>query len=468
MNADLVKLLATVHDDPEGFFQLVLHAEPRTWQAKVLREIGERLAAGEKHVRVLCRTCHGSGKTYLAAGLALFWTATRPRSRGLTLATTWTGVADLLWVEIARQYRGSLLAKAGIGRLLNTSLSIADGWDLVGLSSDESVNLEGRHGAAALRIVDEAKSARPDIIESTEGLLDAVETLDIFISTPSIPSGPFFTRDVKGGQDIVRAVVTIDDLIAEGLPGKAEWKAARLAEWGANSPEFESRCMARYISDAEGALFPFAWVERAMAARFAVNGPPVAGLDVAGSVAGDETALALLSGPDDLHRYRVLSVTGWHERDTQESKGRALSIVRSAGATILAVDVVGIGKGLSDSIRREFRGVSEFRASDKAKTPDRYMNLKAEIAWKFRGLLEAGLVRLPQSATLRAQLVAMKYEITAQGKIKVVDPNDSPDHVDAVLIALSRATSSTWIIPGKQPIWVGGSRFNAMGAMSRL
>jgi len=433
---------------------------------KVLREIGDRLRAGEKHVRFLGRTCHGSGKTYLAAGLGLFWTATRPGSRGLTLATSWTGVSDLLWVEIAKLYRASLLAKAGIGRLLDTSLTFGDAWDLVGLSSDQSVNLEGRHGDAALRIVDEAKSARPDVIESTEGLLDAPETLDIFISVPSIPSGPFFTRDMKGGRDIVRAVVTIDDLIAEGLPGKAEWKAARLAEWGSNSPEFESRCMARYISDAEGALFPFAWVERAMAANFDVPLVPVTGLDVAGSVAGDETALALLAGPDDLGRYHVLSVTGWHERDTQESKGRALHLVHAAGAKVLAVDVVGIGKGLSDSIRREFRGVTEFRASDKARATERFMNLKAEIAWKLRGLLEAGLIRLPQSATLRAQLVAMQYEITTAGKIKVVDPNDSPDYVDAVLIALSRAGAGAWLASG-QPILVGGPRFN-MSAMSRL
>jgi phage terminase large subunit len=467
MNADLVKLLAAVHDDPEGFFHLALKATPRIWQARVLAEIGDRLRAGDKHVRVLCRTCHGSGKTFLAAGLGLFWTATRPGSRGLTLATTWSGVSDLLWVEIAKLYRGSLLATAGVGRLLQTSIEMADGWDLVGLSSDQAVNLEGRHGAAALRIVDEAKSARPDIIESTEGLLDAVETLDIFISTPSIPSGPFFTRDMKSGDDIVRAVVTIDDLIAEGLPGKAEWKAARLAEWGANSPEYESRCMARYISDAEGALFPFAWVERAMAATFDVPLVPVAGLDVAGSVAGDETALSLLSGPDDLGRYHVRSVVAWHERDTQESKGRALQLVHAAGAKILAVDVVGIGKGLADSIRQEFRGVTEFRASDKARKPERFMNRKAEVAWGFRGLLEAGLVRLPQSAKLRAQLVAMKYEITTAGKIKVVDPNDSPDHVDAVLIALSRAGAGSWLAAG-QPIWVGGPRFSEMGAMSRL
>jgi hypothetical protein len=438
---DLAALLAELHDDPLGFFRLVLKVEPRRWQARGLAEIGDRLRAGEKHIRFTGRCCHGAGKTMCAAGLGIFWTATRPGCRGVTLATTWTGVADLLWVEIAKLYRGSLLAQAGVGRLLDTSLTFADGWDLTGLSSNENetINLEGRHGAAALRIVDEARSVRPAALESTEGLLDAPETCDIWITVPSIPSGPFFDRDTKG-KDIVRAVVTIDDLVDEGLDGKAEWRARRLEEWGENSPEYQSRCLARYVSDAEGALFPFSWVERAMtAADFEVDLSPVAGLDPAGSVAGDQTAFATISGPDLLGRFHVRGVTGWHERDTQASKGLALMLVREAGADVLAVDTIGVGKGLSDSIRQDFPAVVEFRASDRANDPTRYVNRKAEIAWELRRLLEGGLIRLPKDAALRAQLVAMKYEILSSGKIRVVDPSDSPDLVDAVLVALSVA-----------------------------
>ena len=437
MTHDLVALLAEVHDDPAAFWRLVLRGEPRAWQARVLAEIGDRLRRGEKHIRFVGRTCHGSGKTFLAAGLALFWTFTRPESRGLTLATTWSGVSDLLWLEIARLYRDSLLAAAGVGRLLDTSLTIADGWDLVGMSSDVGANLEGRHGAAALRIVDEAKSARPDIIESTEGLLDAVETMDIWITVPSIPSGPFFDRDVNGGPDVIRAIVTVDDLIAEGLPGKREWRDARAAEWGANSPEYQSRCMAQYVSDAEGALFPFPWISRAEDAGFDVPLVPVAGLDVAGSVAGDASALALVSGPDVLGRYHVLSVTGWHERDTALTRGKALHLAREAGAVTVAVDVVGIGQGVADAMRGGGVGIVSFRASDKAQDPERFTNLKAESAWKLRGLLEAGLIALPKHDGLRRELLAMKYQITPQGRIKVVDPPDSPDLVDSVLIALA-------------------------------
>jgi hypothetical protein len=405
---------------------------------------------------VLCRTCHGAGKTTVAGGLALWWYSTREHSRTITIAPTWAVVEGVLWVEIGKLYAGSLLARARAGRLLNTSLEMAPGWDLEGVASDRPTNLEGRHSTiAAGRIVDEAKAVDPLTIESTEGLLDAPETLDVWISTPSIPDGPFFSRDVKG-EDVIRAVVTVDDLIAEGIPGKAEWKKRRLEEWGEQSPEFQSRAMARYISDAEGSLFPFVWIDRAVAQTFDVPLAPVAGLDVAGSVAGDETVLALVAGPDEEKRYRVRSTTGWHERDTQASRGRALAICREARARVLRVDVIGLGKGLSDSLAQDFN-VEEFRASDRAEDATRFANAKAEKAWFLRSLLEAGRIRLPNSPVLRAQMLGMRYKIDPAGRIRIIDPSDSPDHVDAVLIALSGAEESkgepALVLPARRLVW---------------
>jgi phage terminase large subunit len=439
-SADLASLLALCHDDPALFWKLILRGSPRRWQRGVCEEARLRLARGERHLRILIRSCHGAGKTTLAAVLALWFVSTRPYARGLTTAPTWAGVEGVFWVELTRLYNGSLLASAGRGRLLQTELSFEAGWDLVGLSTDHPVNLEGRHGAAGCRIVDEAKAVEPGVFESTEALLDAVETLDVMISTPSIPSGRFYEVDMKGGPGIIRSVVTIDDLIAEGLEGKKEWRDARALEWGLNSPEFESRCMARYISDAENALFPFSWIERAMEAGVSIDMAPVAGLDVAGSVSGDQSALALLAGPSEDGLYEVKLVSSWHERDTATTRGKALMLARAAGCVTIAVDYVGIGAGVGDAMREEKGiGIVPFRASDRAPEPDRFQNLKASIAWTLRLLLESGHVRLPKHDGLKRDLLAMKYAITPAGRIKVVDPPDSPDCLDSVLIALSIA-----------------------------
>lgn len=440
--ADLEAIFARSYFDPEFFMVHVLRATPRAWQRKSLDEIRVRMARGERRLRVLVRSCHGSGKTFLAACLVLWWVATRPEARGLTTAPSWAVVENTLWPEIRRVYNGSLLRALRFGRILDTEFQVRDAWYVVGAASDKPDKLEGHHSpTAAMRVVDEAKAVDSDVIDSTEGMLDAPETFDLWISTPSIRSGAFYARDAKGGDGVIRLVVTVDDLIADGVPGKAEWKADCAAKWGEESPIFRARVMGEYIDDDKGALFPFSWIERAMTDRWATRGQPTVGFDVAGSVDGDESAVAVAFGPDEDGRIEVREVSSWNERNTQVSKGRVLAIAREANAKRIRIDVIGIGKGVKDSIAHDDGAVNidEYRASDRPSDPERFVNRKAEDAWSFRDRLEKDLIQLPADDLLREQLAGMRYEINAQGRTKVIDPADSPDRADAVLIACAEA-----------------------------
>lgn len=448
---DLEAIFRRSYYDPVFFAEHVLRVKLRAWQRRVLEQIRDRQANGERHLRMLARTCHGSGKTFLAAVVLLWWITTRPESRGLTTAPSWAVVEGTLWPEIRRVYNGSLLRPLRIGRMLDTELQIRDAWYAVGAASDNPAKLEGHHSpVAAIRIVDETKAVEREVLEATEGMLDAPETLDFWISTPSINSGPFHERDTKGGDNLIRIVVTVDDLIADGVPGKAEWKAERVADWGESSPTYRARCMAEYLDDAEGALFPLSWIERAMTPRWGMLGQPTVGFDVAGSVDGDESAVAELYGPDDDGRIEVRTVKGWQERDTQVSKGRVLAFARDTKAKKIRVDVIGIGKGVKDALdhERDVCAIEEYRAADKPLDSERFTNRKAEDAWTMRDRLEKGLVQLPADELLRKQLSEMKYEITTQGKIRIVDPDDSPDRADAILIAAAgrgRVDGAGWL-----------------------
>lgn len=449
--ADIEAIFRRSYFDPVFFAEHVLNVKLRAWQRRALEEIRDRQARGERHIRLLARTCHGSGKTFLAAVVLLWWITTRPESRGLTTAPSWAVVEGTLWPEIRRVYNGSLLRPLRVGRLLDTEYQIRDAWYAVGAASDNPAKLEGHHSpAAAIRIVDETKAVESEVLDATQGMLDAPETLDFWISTPSINSGPFHDRDTKGGDKLIRIVVTVDDLIAEGVPGKAEWKAECIEKWGETSPTFRARCMAEYLDDAEGALFPLSWIERAMTSRWGMLGQPTIGFDVAGSVDGDESAVAELYGPDSEGRIEVRKVIAWQERDTQVSKGRVLAFARDTKAKKIRVDVIGIGKGVKDALSHEsgVPAIEEYRAADKPLDGERFANRKAEDAWAMRDRLERGLVQLPLDDLLREQLAGMKYEITVQGKIKVVDPDDSPDRADACLIAAAgrgRVAGAGWL-----------------------
>lgn len=463
---DIVELFEACYDDPLLFFEEVLYVKPRKWQRRILSEIRDRRQRGELHTKLHIRTCHQSGKTFMSGGLVLWWGGTRPGSRVLTTAPTWKGVEDLLWNEIHKLYEQGLLAQLRLGRMLDVKWDMGRGWFATGAASDKPANLEGQGSEiAAARIVDEAKTVPDAVYVATQGMLASAETLDVWISTPSIRSGKFYMRDMDGGDEVIRAVVTIDDLIEDGVPGKVRWKEEALKEYGGEDHfEYRSRAMGEYIDNAEGALFPFSWIERAMftdeerAARkleaWHVGGQITVGYDVAGSVDGDENATAAVCGPDNLMRYEVKGMDHWHERDTMVSKDRVVETMRELRGRCVRVDVQGLGKGVSDAILREVRErnltffVEEYRSADQAGEPNqpettdpgdpknRFLNKKAENAWSVRMAMEQDRVRLPKLPKLREQMAAMKYEIR-NGKIRVVDPeNDSPDWWDAVLMAI--------------------------------
>lgn len=442
----LVELMVLSRNDPAFFILNVLRTPEwtdtrgrerrlRRWQEKLLGEIRSALLRGERHIEVVIRTAHGSGKTFLLSALLWWIIATRKGSRILTTAQSWSGVENLLWPEIHAHYRRSLIQ--GWGRLLNTEFYVQDTWYAVGAASDRPVNLEGHHSmTCAARIVDEAKAVEDAVFVSTEGILDAPETFDFWITTPALRTGRFFERDTGGDRSVIRAKVTIDELVEDGVPGRLEWRQKRLKEWGADSPFYRSRAMAEYIDVGDGSLYSMEWIEAAFGARWVEIGRPEVGLDVAGSAGGDESVMVGMWGPNAEGRFVARVIDSWNDPDTMRSKGRAFHLARSISALVVRVDTIGLGKGLYDALASDYN-VESYRASDKPMDVERFENRKAEDAWLLRAALESGRLRLVGDK-LRSQLVAMKYEITRAGRVRIVDPADSPDHHDALLIAAGR------------------------------
>ena len=462
INQDAFKLFAATAYDPALFFFAGLRVKYlRRWQFGVCDEIKRKFIEGKRHISVLSRTCRGAGKTFLAAGLGLWWTATRPDARGLTTAPGWEGVEKYLWPEIAKLYNGSRLREWSFGRMLTTEFLVDQNeqgrpsWYLMGGASDKPEKLEGHHSPrATIRIIDEAKTVETGVFKSTLGMLDAPETLDLWISTPGLRTGDFYERDLEGDPEVIRSKVTIDDLIAEGIEGKREAKALMLQDLGGESGVlYRAHAMAEYIDSGEGVLYPFSWIERAMTApRFKMGGRPTLGYDVAGSADGDENAVAPAWGPDHRRRIQIGEITAWKEADTQISKDRAMELARKFNARAVRGDVQGLGKGVCDSMRREVSekklsmGITDYRAADPARDPERFLNRKAEDAWALREMLEVdpkedpdgGMIRLPNDPMLKKDMAAMKYEIR-NGKIRVIDPPNSPDRFDATLLAIGSA-----------------------------
>ena len=78
------------------------------------------------------------------------------------------------------------------------------------------------------------------------------------------------------------------------------------------------------------------------------------------------------------------------------------------------------------------------RVSEKSTLdPDRFANLKAQRFWILRRLFEERMIQIPDHPELKRQLNAMRYELDALGKIRIVDPTDkSPDYASAAMLCI--------------------------------
>ena len=86
--------------------------------------------------------------------------------------------------------------------------------------------------------------------------------------------------------------------------------------------------------------------------------------------------------------------------------------------------------------------------SERSNDPDRYHNLRAELWWNFRELLDPDKepISLPPDDDLLSELASVKYKIDSRGAIQIESKDDmkkrlghSPDRADAAVLAFSNA-----------------------------
>lgn len=432
--------------DPLLYARGACNQVPRTWQAKGLDAIARKVTAGEKHIRVHVRTCHTGGKTWFA-GLCTHWWQRRTEARTVTTAPTQRQVNNLLWTNIRRIWQQTT-PKYRVGVLMGDPELRVDkerGWGAIGFASDRPFNMEGEHSPTAAQLIfDEAKGVPDSVRNGLQGVLHAPYSMLIAASTPWLESDWFARMDLEGGPDIIRIVVTIDDLIADGIPGSEQQKADYLELFGGeDSPEYRSRAMAEYISASPFGEARSAMVDSAMEREPAWCGRRVAALDVARGDAGDtshdESVIALAQGAD------VVEIIPFRTRDLVECARRLVAAARDFEADLIRVDANGIGAGPVDIIVAEGwpkSRVEEFVAQSKPYDDSRFENRATEAAWNLIANVNAGRCALPKDTTLRGQVMQIQFTPVAGGKI-VVDKTPkfqgarakSPDRFDAAMMA---------------------------------
>jgi phage terminase large subunit len=412
------------------------------------------------------KACHSSGKTFLAADVALWWLARYEESIVVTTAPTDTQVRKLLWGEISSTVQKSpyRFPAPNQTELWINPKRYAIGFSTNVTAQNQGVRFQGFHSPHILVIVDEAPGVHPGIWDAIRGIMAGGHVAVLYLGNPTINSGPFYDCFTKNRADVSTFTIsafdtpnlsglTIEDLLRMEQECPAElddnprpylttrrWVLDRYKEWGSDHQLYQSRVLGQFPTQSSDSLISLAWLERAKLDESA-PGPDeeiCAGLDVAGP-GEDETVLCVRQG------RRVLSVEAWPKEDP---RGEVIAKLKpyEARITRFAVDSIGLGWGIYLHMRDHFgRCVVPVNVGEGTVDNEKYLNLKAELYWGLRLQLQAGGMAGLTDEKAIGQLAGIRYGTNSRGQLFIEKKSDavkrgvkSPDRAEAIMLAYCR------------------------------
>ncbi len=445
--------------DPEYFTSKILNKHLWSIQSEILKSVRD-------NPRTAVRSCHGIGKTFTAAMCILWFLYTHPKSIVLSTAPTWRQVEKLIWKEIRSAYREAAIPLGGnlLPRTPELHL-VHDEWYAAGLSTNEPDRFQGFHEEHILVIVDEAAGVNKEIFEAVEGILTSSGARLLLIGNPTSIGGAFYDAFMKPGYktfhvsaydtpNFIASGITPEDIAHDTWQAKLkeipypklitpQWVSDRYKTWGEGSYPYQVRVMGNFPQQGEDTLIPLLWIELAMERwEEQPEAEPIQlGVDVA-AYGSDKTVIAIRKG------CKVMELNVYSQKNTRETAGLVVNTAREIGTAKIAVDEIGIGRGVVDSLEEEGYENVGVNVAERSIDPERFANKRAELWWNMRELLdpEKAPIALPPDDELLSELASVKYKLTARGAIQIESKDDmrkrlghSPDRADAVVLAFANA-----------------------------
>lgn len=322
---------ARYRHDPVGFLRDVLGIEPWSEQVRVLEAVRD-------HDRVAWKSGRRVGKSYLVAGLALWFYCSWEYARVIMTSTTARQVDSILWravsmlratsgrcvacrridpkgITIPRPCDHSAIVDGDIGQLARTGLKSTDDLyrEIWGFTAKESEAVQGLAGPNMMVIADEASGIPEPIFEAFDG--NAAGGMKMILTgNPTKTSGRFFDAFNKAALDTTKrdaigwfGLTTSSEQSPNVITGRKEiealatreWIRERAHEWGIDSPLYRIHVLGQFATNEDGRIFS---VDRIRAAEERHEGASEAGrlfigIDPAGATGmGDESCFTARRG----------------------------------------------------------------------------------------------------------------------------------------------------------------------------
>jgi len=440
LNPSILTKLREWRQSPLLFVTECLQATPSDQQA-------ELLVSFAKHKRTSVRSGHGCGKTAGAAWLILWFLCTRPYAKVACTAPTARQLNDILWTELSRWIRQSVLADEFVvqkDKIFNKaapkewwaraiSPSVKAGKD------EQAETLAGLHGDHLLIVVDEASGVLDPVYIPLEGALTQEDNKVLLIGNPTKNKGYFFDthfdNKIKGDWNRLHWDARKSSNVTPDMVNYFSRK------YGVESNVFRIRVAGEPPLESERTVISLHWALQCIDSGVKVVDPlsPLyLGVDVARY--GDDKSIIL--------PRKELVISPWEEfqgMNTHSLGGFINQTYIDLDADGMAIDEIGVGAGVTDWLHKvghiKCYGLNVSSVSSDKK---KYHRLRDELWWRVREKCIKGAYSFPpgpMGEELCDELSSPLYDFDENGGVKVESKRDmkargvmSPNIADALCL----------------------------------
>ena len=144
-----------------------------------------------------------------------------------------------------------------------------------------------------------------------------------------------------------------------------------------------------------------------------------------------------------LEEGKITLIEALRKKEPMETAGRIARMYKQTGASVAALDSIGIGAGIRSRLSELGINVMGINSGTKSNNPDEYRNLKAEMWMLAQEMFRDNLISLPDNDELLEDLASIRYFTNSKGQIAIEKKDDtkkrlgrSPDMGDCFILGL--------------------------------
>lgn len=419
------------------------------------------------HTKVAVKSCHGSGKSFLASLIIAWWVDTRGHKGAVSVSTAPSAdqVGKVVWRYIRQRFEESktraeeeegfvplpgYVTQDNEWKFDNGELKA---WGRKPADHSQST-FQGIHAAGGvLAVVDEANGVADGIWTNIFAITTGEHDRILAIANPDVAAGEFFKIFHDDNPDWHKITIsafdtpnfTNEEVPADMRPGliQPSWVEERRRAWGEDDPRWKSKILAEFSLDSSNLLFGYDTINEGIATEIIPlqEDEIYLGVDVARF--GEDKSVIYKN-----HGGHVRYLDSWGKTDTQESAHKIHDFAIKEGATQVRLDGIGIGAGVVDKVSQLSRGrykVISFVGNKSSPNILKWYNARAMWYDNTREEMRLGQLDIAHDdKTLHDELTAIGY-MFPPGKGMLIESKDdirkrlgfSPDFADAFIYSVA-------------------------------